>query len=133
MVLIGNTKLVSEIHVSYLPLGYGFEICTTFQDHGTNKSCYLSIPPDDCINWKSNQTQSFRLFDEASYSLSGMTNQIIIKTRRDNKEWLVLKDETINSSLIDTLEQRSRDYGKCHTIRLKNLIKDNDVKSIKFM
>ena len=122
--------------MSYLPLGYGFEIYTTFQDHGTNKSCYLyqdpSIP-DGCINWKSNQTQSFRLFNEASYSLSDMTNQIIIKTRRDNKEWLVLKDETINSALIDTQEQRSRDYGKCHTIRLKNPIKVNDVKSIKFM
>ena len=62
-----------------------------------------------------------------------MTNQIIIKTRRDNKEWLVLKDETINSALIDTQEQKSQEYGKCHTIRLKNLIKDNDVKSIKFM
>ena len=63
----------------------------------------------------------------ASFKLSDMAKQIIVKTRKDNKQWL------INSSLIDTQEQRSPDDGKCYTIRFKNLIRANNIASIKFM
>ena len=85
------------------------------------------------MNWKSNLSKTLELFDMASFKLSDMAKQIIVKTRKDNNQWLLLTSDNINSSLIDTQEQRSPDDGKCYTIRFKNLIRANDIASIRFM
>ena len=85
------------------------------------------------MNWISNRSKTVELFDMASFKLSEMAEQIIVKTRKDNKQWLLLNNDKINSSLIHTQEQRSPDDGKCYTIRFKKIIRANNIASIKFM
>ena len=108
------------------------------QAHGTNIPCYQILDQTDlgkqgCVNWKSNQSKTLELFDMASFKLSDMAQQIIVKTRKDNKQWLLLTNDKINSSLVDTKEQRSPNDGKCYTIRFKKIIRANNIASIKFM